>query len=108
MKETVWYKIVDLKDGKINTLFHGLNGSKIIPRNEWLKADKKMVNDGKGPLYLSGWHIIPSYDLCIKYLKRFKNVKYKAIVKCYAKDIVPKKHSRSQVFLADYIYILDK
>ena len=102
----VWYKIVEFENGKVKTLFHGLNNSRVLPTDTWLSAEKKMVCDGKGPLYLSGWHVLPSYELCEKYLQRFRNRKTKAIIKCFAKDLRPKKHSRSQVFLADHIYVL--
>ena len=103
-----WYKIVEFENGKVRTLFHGINNSRTIPTETWLTADKKMVNDGKGPLYLSGWHVLPTYDLCEKYLTRFKNRKTKAIFKCLAKDLRPKKHSKSKVFLADHILILTR
>jgi hypothetical protein len=102
-----WYKIVDYDNNKIKTLFHGLNGSKIIPIKEWIKADKKMVRDGAGSMYLSGWHVIPSVELCLEYLKRFTNIQNKAIVKCKCKKVSKKEKSKSQVYLANYIYIED-
>ena len=40
------YKIVELDDGHIKTLFHGLNGSRILPCNVWLKSEQKLVKDG--------------------------------------------------------------
>ena len=54
----IYYKIIDQIDGKYKTLFHGLNGSKTIPTNQWLKAEEKLVSDGSGnKKYLSGWHL---------------------------------------------------
>lgn len=102
-----WYKIIDFQNGNAKTLFHGLEGSKTIPIKKWLKAEKKMVKDGIGSEYMSGWHIIPSPELCREYLKKFKNTEYKAIAKCKCKSIVKKEKSPDQVYLADYLYIED-
>lgn len=101
-----WYKIVERQNGNIKTLFHGLNGSRIIPENKWLKAEKKLVRDGTSKTYyISGWHILPTYEECVEYLKFFKNLDTKDIIKCKAKDIRPKSHSRGNVFLADHILV---
>ena len=100
-----WFKIVDMKDGKVLTLFHGLDGSKTLPHSKWLIAKKEMVSDGKGTKYLSGFHVIPSREECIEYLKRFKNVKYKYILPVYVQDIRKKEHSPYNVWLADKIFI---
>lgn len=101
------YKIVDLKAGKPCTLFHGLNGSKILPRDTWLVANKKLVTDGSRQFpYMSGFHVMPDVQSCYDYLTRFKNVKDKAIVACYALGIRSKPQASGPVFLADKIKIL--
>lgn len=102
-----YYKIVDeVKPGVFKTLFHGVNRSRILNFNEWLKAEIKDVTDGScQTTYKSGWHIAPSYEECVRYLEFFKNVKYKRIVKCKAKNIWPKTHSRGDIYLAEYINI---
>lgn len=102
----VWYKIVEQENGEIKTLFHSFQKSRTLQTECWLTAEKKMVRDGKGKEYLSGWHVLQTRELCEEYLKRFKNLKTKAIVQCYVRDVRPKKHSRSNVFLADHIYFL--
>jgi len=105
-REEYWYKIVEQQNTVIKTLFHGLNGSRILPINKWLKAEKKLVRDGTSKTYYeSGWHIMPTYKECVEYLKVFQNLDTKKIMKCKAKDIRPKSHSRSNVYLADYILI---
>lgn len=75
----IYYKIIDeVKPGVFKTLFHGVNRSRILNFNEWLKAEIKDVTDGScQTTYKSGWHIAPSYEECVKYLKFFKNTKYK-------------------------------
>lgn len=102
-----YYKIVDVVDGNVRTLFHGLNGSKTIPRKEWLKADRKLVRDGTSKTwYESGWHILETKKECEEYLKKFTHVEHKQILKCKARgEIRPKEHSPSNVFLADEIWI---
>jgi len=105
--ETVWYKIVDIKNDKVLTLFHGVNGSKTLPKNQWVKAEKKIVSDGKSTKYLSGFHVVPSHEESVEYLKMFKNVKYKKIIPVFVRGEVRKKeHSPSNIWLADEIFII--
>jgi len=100
------YKIVDIIDGKIKTLFHGLNGSKVLPLGLWLEAEKKWVRDGTSKTwYWSGWHVTKSLQDCIDYLAKFENVEHKAVVACRARSIIPKAHSPSPIFLARRIAI---
>jgi hypothetical protein len=54
---------------------------------------------------MSGWHILPTLEECIDYLKIFKHKHNKKIVRCKAKDVWPKMQSRKNVFLADSIKI---
>lgn len=102
----VWYKIVDEIKGQIKTLFHGYGGERKIPTAKWIFADVKIVSDGKGTQYISGFHIITTHEECVDYLKRFKNIEPKRIVKCIAKSIRPKSHSRHSVYLAEMMYLL--
>jgi len=100
------YKIVDVIDGKIKTLFHGLNGSKVIPVDEWMPADRKMVRDGSSTTwYESGWHVFKEMDTALTYLRKFSNLAPKAIVRCRAKGLRPKEHSPSPVLLASDLLI---
>jgi hypothetical protein len=105
MKNKQWYKIVDLENGKIKTLFHGLNGSRVLPTGKWLTATKKMVSDGKGTEYLSGFHIMENLNESIRYLKRFKNIQNKAVVLVSVNKVWKKEHSNSNVWLAEKIII---
>jgi hypothetical protein len=102
-----WYKIVDRDDeGNLKTLYHGVNKSKILKFNRWLTAENKIVKDGSGKTrYLSGFHLLSSLEDCLDYLKLFRRISNKAIVKCKAKKIRPKKHSKKSVFMADKIII---
>lgn len=105
MKEKKWYKIVDVVNGDVKTLFHGLNGSRTLPYNKWLTAEMKMVSDGNGTEYLSGFHIMQSLEDSIEYLKRFKNIENKAVVLVSTKKEWKKEHSPSNVWLCEKIKI---
>jgi len=108
MSEQYWYKIVERKNTNIKTLFHGVEGSRILNLNRWLKSEQKLVKDGTSKTwYKSGWHILPTYKDCVDYLEFFKHRDTKEIVKCKAKNIWPKSHSRGNVFLAKWILIED-
>jgi hypothetical protein len=104
LNKKIWWKIVekDEKTGTYKTLFHGLNGSRTLPQNTWLIANEKMVGDGTSKTrYLSGFHILKTYDDCEEYLTYFRTPKNRVIVPCLAKgNIRPKSHSRHPVFLA--------
>jgi hypothetical protein len=100
-----WYKIVDIENGVVKTLFHSVNGSRKLPINEWLTATKKMVQDGKGTEYLSGFHVMQSLDESKKYIKRFKNIENKGIVLVEVESTWKKEHSPSNVWLAEKVKI---
>ena len=105
--ERYWYKIVDTDSlGRIKTLFHGVSGSRIIPQGQWIRAEVKTVHDGSsGTPYQSGWHVMKSVDECVAYLKKFKNVENKAIIKCKIRgNLWPKEHSPSDVWLAEWLW----
>ena len=106
-----YYKIMNYSAdrGKLKTLFHANNGSKIIPIKEWVWASKhKLVADGSNNTpYMSGWHIMKSKKDALKYLlEGFKVLKNKVIVECFCMgDIRQKEHSRSNIWLCQAIYL---
>lgn len=102
------YKIVEYEDNKIKTLFHAVNGSRIIPCNKWIEADVKQGRDGSGDRwYLTGWHTLPTKEDAERYITRFKNrVDKLKIVKCEVKDTWSKEHSPDPVILSRYIKFL--
>ncbi len=106
-----WYKIVDKdKDGNFKTLFHGIDGSRIIPVGEWVKSEQKIVSDGStGTKYKSGWHIILDYDECREYLSKFTANIERTIVRVKIKGKTwSKEHSPSNVWLCEYIKIVEE
>ena len=103
VKENVYYKIVEYKNGQIKPLFHGRK--KPLVYNKWLQADIKQVRDGnKGKWYISGWHIFKSYEIAEKFFySRFRIHKNRTIVKCHARNLRPKAHSKADIYLAEKI-----
>lgn len=99
------YKIVEVVDGEIKTLFHGLNGSRTMPRGMWLQAQESWVRDGsKGAYYLSGWHVFLNLADATDYLLRFtKRVELLQVVQCHVVGLRPKTHSPAPVMLAKRI-----
>ena len=106
-KEIVAYKIVEKHCNDFKTLFHGINGSKKIPFNEWIEADEKMVKDGtSNTSYLSGWHVLLNEHDANEYIKSFsRRLDKLEIIKVMVKEIREKTHSRSPVFLAKHLMI---
>jgi hypothetical protein len=71
-----------------------------------MKAEAKDVKDGSGvTVYTSGWHVMSSPDACKDYLKLFKRLENKVIVRCMAKGVRKKSHSKKDVYLASEIKI---
>ena len=91
--------------GTIKTLFHGVKGSRKLPKKTWIESEYKWVNDNSAG-YWSGWHVLPTEEIAIQYLTRFKTRLEKLkIVPCNIKG----KHwpkNDTNIILAQYIRIL--
>lgn len=106
----IGYRIVEDKNGKLYSLFHGTNRSREIKTDAWNKADIKIVCDGKnGFRYQSGWHYLPNKEKAEELLRTaFKNRRGRRVVMCYVRGNIRPKHSDNKghgSFLADEIYI---
>jgi hypothetical protein len=104
------YKIIETDNSTIKTLFHGINGSRVMPSGKWLEADVKQGRDGSGERwYLTGWHTLPTKEDAERYMTRFKNrVDKLKIVKCEVKDTWSKQHSPDPVILSRWIKFIDE
>lgn len=106
LNNKIFYKIVEPRGNDYLTLFHGIGGSRVLPKNQWVYAEiKENVADGKGSTYTSGLHIIDGYENALNYLKRFRNTN-RCIVECYAEGLKHKQKSKDYVYLADKIMII--
>lgn len=105
----VCYRIVESKDGKLKSLFHGTSGTRILPIGEWIAADKKIVKDGtRGTEYESGFHVLLSAEAAHEFFnKRFRIKENRIIIRCEARNLRPKIHALGEVYLADSIKIDD-
>ena len=104
------YRICERKGDKIQTLFHGVNGSRTIPMNEWLKASVKLVTDGTretSTQYMSGFHVFAHKEDCKKFIGRFRKERDLVMVECEVKGKMWKKaHSPAPVLLAEQMKVL--
>lgn len=106
---TIVYKIVRRNKNILKTLYHGFHRSRVLPKNVWIKAEKKIVRDGSrknSREYLSGIHCFKDIDTAVMYLLRFKNIDNLKIYKCYAKGL-RQKPTNENVYLADELMIVD-
>ena len=107
MDEQVFYKIMQKHPEGYKTLFHGLNGSKLLPVEKWLRAEEKMGRDGSGPKwYLTGWHVLPDVETCEQYLRQFRHQEDKVFVPCLAAEMRRKEGARAEVYLARWMKLL--
>ncbi len=99
------WKIVEVVDGQIKTLFHGLNGSRTMPQGQWLQAVEKPVKDGtSNTTYLSGFHVFADQRACQTYLDRFtQRRELLRVVECRARRLRPKTHSPSPVMFSELV-----
>jgi len=104
----ICYRIVEIKNGKFLSLFHGTQGSRILPVGVWLKADKKRVHDGScSTYYESGFHVLKSLEATKTFFKRmFRHRKNRRVVLCEATGLRKKTHSKSDIYLANRMKIL--
>jgi hypothetical protein len=105
-----FYKIMDLENGALKTLFHGVDGCRAIPQFEWVKAIIRPVSDGSSStVYHSGFHVLETQAQCEKYLERFRNLENKVIVKCrIGKLRWHKEHSPADgLWLAEYLFLFE-
>jgi len=105
MKKT--YRLVEKdKYGNLKTLFYGINKSRILPINKWIKADIKLVSEGvAGKKYLSGFHSLGTLEECLRYSKKFKRKENRYVIPIKIKNIRMKEHSTSTVYLSEYMKI---
>jgi hypothetical protein len=102
-------KIIEIVDGTPKFMFCGLNGSRTLTLNRWLHAEEKLVKDGRGTEYLSGFHILNGdIEEAKQYIKRFKNLENKFLVSVCYEHGRRKPTKGSLAVLAKSLLILDE
>lgn len=98
-------RIFELKDGELFTLFHGINGTRRVPRNEWLHARVAPVTYGKGQrIWESGFHVFAPGVKPDDYMGRFTGDRELVIVNVWVKDVW-EKPTNSTVWLARSMFV---
>lgn len=89
----------------LKTLFHGVNGSRIVPHGVWLQADTRLVRDGTGDnWYHGGFHVVADMDTLLSYLNRFTAPRRLVAVEVNARGLRPKP-TNPNILLADEMYV---
>lgn len=105
------YRIVECRGDDVYTLFHAIpyNARRYrkIPIGKWIPAEHRMVTDGSSEKkYLSGFNVILDLEKMKKYVGRFTKKRDLRIIKVKVElPLRPKEHSKSDVYLADYMMI---
>lgn len=103
------YRIVEIKNGKAMSLFHGTNKRRQIPLDVWHKANIKTVRDGSnGKLYRSGWHFLESKADAESFFDRMFRVKdNRYVIRCLVRGNIREKvnSKKGGCLLADEILI---
>ena len=103
------YRICEQKEDKLLTLFHGLNGSRVLPTGIWLDAMVKPVRDGSRKTakeYISGFHVLTTKEECRNFIRKFRAPRDLVMVECEVEGLRKKEHSPSNVFLANRIKLI--
>ena len=103
------YRICERKGKELFTLFHGINGSRRMPINEWLSAKIRPVRDGSrqhAKLYQSGFHVFLDSEECERFINRFSKPRDLVMVKCEIGRTWEKEHSPTNVLLTDRIRLI--
>lgn len=90
------------------TLFHGVDGSRTLPLDTWIEAEQKQVHDGSGGTrYQSGFHVFgwAQRQQAVEYLKDFSKERPLVVCRVDARNLRPKSHSPSPVYLASEMRI---
>ena len=99
------YKIMCIESGVLKNLFKGIEGSRTLPTNQWLRAENKWSVDGGGQKpYLTGIHCLLDKEKAVDYLDNFRTDRNRVIIECHAKDL-RQKPTNENVYLADWLYI---
>jgi hypothetical protein len=100
----IGYKIFRNRDLP-TTLFHGIDGSKTLPLNKWIQAEKKRVwNPGErvpGKSFMSGLHFYSTKGEAIEYMNtRFKNLEELCVCRVNVRDAKEKPRSKGCMLAA--------
>jgi len=101
------YRIFEVRHYTPSTLFHGVNGSRLLSLNAWHIAKMDQVRDGTSKTcYTSGFHTTLTRTDAEMYLSRFKKPRHLVICRILIGGKQwPKEHSPSPIVLSEKIRI---
>ena len=103
------YRLFEWKDGKYLTLFHGINGSRVVPVGKWIKAKQSIVYEGQhGKRYRAGFHIFKSLSMIPIFINKFKAHRALAVVRVEIRGNIRNKPSNPNIFLAPEMKLLSR
>lgn len=105
MKVHRHWRLFEWKNDSLLTLFHGVEGSRTLPRGVWLWANPRMVHDGSpgSCVYLSGFHVFRTRE-GLEYLERFRKPRTLVGVEVEVKGLRVKP-TNSEILLAEWMRI---
>jgi hypothetical protein len=99
------YRVVEVVDGRVRSLYHGTNGSREIRLGVWNRCRGGAVHDGsEGRDYEAGWHYFSSEDRAMEFFSSLRIKAGRYIVRCYIRGNIRMKWS-GKCMLADEIMI---
>jgi hypothetical protein len=105
------YRIVEIKKGRVYSLFHATGGSREILLEQWYKHQPGVVRDGSGgDYYQAGWHFLKTKEEARDFFDRMFRIKdHRYVIRCWVwGHIREKDHSvKGHCWLADEIYIME-
>ena len=85
---------------------HANSGSRKVPLDEWIEADRKPVRDGSGDhYYLSSFHVMTESSRLMDWCDSLRRTEGKVFIRVLARGIKRKKNSKFGMFLADSIKV---
>jgi hypothetical protein len=93
----VGYKIFENKEGSPFFIFHGLNGSRSIPLDTKLTAKERIVRDGNGRAYLSGFHVVMNTENLDKTKNLFRITANRVTAKVKCIDVREKPNAKAGI-----------
>lgn len=99
------YKVFVIEEKSLKNLFRGIEGTRTIEFNTWLRAENKMSVDGSGQdPYLTGIHCLLDKEKAINYLDNFRTDKNRIVLEVKV-DGIRQKPTNDNVYLADWLYV---
>lgn len=99
------------KGSKPAVLFHGINGKREVPLDTIITAKRRWVqNPGKkgvGRRFISGFHVVPTFEAMGPYLKRFKHPEELVVCRVWVDGFRDKPGSKVKLANSMFVFFSD-